>query len=581
MNAFSDPPFTGIELPRCDKKRGRIVIVDDDNLNRTLLGAQLSKDNFTVLEASNGKQAVQVCETAIPDIILMDILMPEMDGYETTRFIRKHWPDTFVPILFITSQADESALAECIHAGGDDFLCKPYTPIILKARIKALERMRDQSRQIQWLLGQRLREDELAIQTFKAIKNNVASDSIQTIMKSADQFNGDVFLTAYTPNNDLHALLGDLTGHGLSAALGALPVSDIFYVMTKKGFSAKEILEEINRKLYKLLPANMFMAAQFVTVNSNIDQLSLVNCGMPAILHVRGNPCTVINRVHSSTYPLGVTPELNVDIDIQYNALQYGDRIVLMSDGILEARNEANEMFNDQRIESAISSARHVDDILHNLEQSVHQFMGHNKLINDMSLVVIPCTTDVIPKHDVPVSDSHSFFRHTPMPHREAFNFRIRYEGRQLAKAYPQPLIIDVIKRTIDIGSHAQSLFTIISELYNNALDHGVLCLDSSLKQDPCGFGNYLSERDQRLQALKEGVVSIEITVLAKDKFYEATMEVIDSGTGFDFVTVQAFDAGESHLHGRGIALLKGLCRSLEFKGKGNHAIAVYDWQDT
>ena len=114
-----------------------ILIADDDLPNRFLLQTILDKQGFNVLQADDGLQAVEVFKRERPDLVLMDIKMPNMDGYEATRNIKAMSGETFVPVIFLTATSDSDGLAKCVESGGDDFLTKPYNHVLLKARIDA------------------------------------------------------------------------------------------------------------------------------------------------------------------------------------------------------------------------------------------------------------------------------------------------------------------------------------------------------------------------------------------------------------------------------------------------------------
>ncbi|MBM3226450.1 MAG: response regulator, partial [Candidatus Tectomicrobia bacterium] len=116
-----------------------ILIADDDRTNRIVLSAMLKKDGHTVCMADNGTEAVDLFAQQQPDMVLMDVMMPDMNGYEAARQIKAMAGERFVPVIFLTAMTDEEALAQCIVAGGDDFLTKPYKRTLLKAKITALE----------------------------------------------------------------------------------------------------------------------------------------------------------------------------------------------------------------------------------------------------------------------------------------------------------------------------------------------------------------------------------------------------------------------------------------------------------
>ena len=127
--AASSTPFT-------------VLIADDDRINRMVLHAMLQKDGHTVYVAENGQEAVTLFEQHQPDLVLMDVMMPYMDGYEATSRIKALTGERFVPVIFLTAMTDAQALVHCVECGGDDFLHKPYKHAILKAKIAALERVR-------------------------------------------------------------------------------------------------------------------------------------------------------------------------------------------------------------------------------------------------------------------------------------------------------------------------------------------------------------------------------------------------------------------------------------------------------
>jgi CheY-like chemotaxis protein len=223
---------------------GIALIVEDEVTNRMILKALLKKRGYLVIEAENGIEAIQQFQHRGPDIIFMDVMMPLMDGYEATTEIKRLAGDQFVPIIFLTAMSDEEALARCVEVGGDDFLSKPYSFTVLSAKVKAMERIRTLHRDAQMLYSRMQRDEEIAEQVFSGavIAGNVALEHIHSLLRPASVFSGDLMLTAFAPSRDLHLLLGDFTGHGLAAALGALPTSEAFRSMTAKGFAPQQIL---------------------------------------------------------------------------------------------------------------------------------------------------------------------------------------------------------------------------------------------------------------------------------------------------------------------------------------------------
>ena len=132
------------------------------------------------------------------------------------------------------------------------------------------------------------------------------------------------------------------------------------------------------------------------------------------------------------------------------------------------------------------------------------------------------------------------------------------------------------------IEEERQSLFTVLTELYVNALDHGVLGLDSALKSDPTGFAEYFQEREQRLDNLQSGQVSFYLNVEQNEGSRSMKIRIEDSGKGFDYQNQPIMMAQENtDLAGRGIMLIKNLCESLTYLEGGNVVEAIYNWKTT
>jgi CheY-like chemotaxis protein len=211
-----------------------ILIAEDSAADRLLLSTIVRRQGHEVLTATNGAEAVEVFSSQQPHLVLMDAMMPVMDGFEAARQIKVLAGENLVPIIFLTSLTESEALARCLEAGGDDFLAKPYNQVILAAKIKAMDRLR---RLQATVLQQRdliakhhdylLNEQRVAKAVFDKVAHSgcLSAPNIRYLQSPYALFNGDLLLAAYTPAGDMHVLLGDFTGHGLPAAVGAMPLA--------------------------------------------------------------------------------------------------------------------------------------------------------------------------------------------------------------------------------------------------------------------------------------------------------------------------------------------------------------------
>lgn len=561
--------------------RGKALVADDERTNRIMLGAILGQIGYEVIQATNGADAVELFKTEQPDIILMDVMMPIMDGYQAVNEIKAIPSDKFTPVIFLTGVSSEQDLAKCIEVGGDDFLTKPVSTTLLKAKIQSMERFSHLHRQVNMLYARTQQDQRLAEEIFASavVSENVALHSIHTLLKPAELFSGDVLLTAYSPSGDLNLLMGDFTGHGLAAALGAMPASEVFRAMTNKGYSVQQILSAINSKLLGLLPTGMFMATQFVTISHTLDHVYVSNCGMPEILIINGSGNQIKHRTPSLGIPLGISSDIDFNDFIEVVKITPGDRILLASDGVTEAINDRKEQFGSHRLEAAITNRRAGESAIAAISNSLDIHCGEALQADDISLAEIPCNTDLLP--DINTELPHETYNAdhvTESMVSGSVDFSLTLYGKRLCDADPIPLLINHIHEIDGLGGHRRILYTILTELYANALDHGVLGMNSSLKETQDGFTHYFTEREQRLEGLADGYIRINLSSRSSADGGEIVINVKDSGAGFDFEHYRFDTTDYSRLFGRGLQLLNELCSSLRFIEPGNQVEAVYSW---
>lgn len=563
----------------------RALVADDDASIRIVLRSLLRKMDYEVIEAEDGAEAVNLFTRQPCDIVLMDVMMPNMDGFEAAEKIKALAGDRFVPLLFLTGAGGEEDLARGTIAGGDDYIFKPPDLRMLKLKVRSMERIQELHTQVGRLYAQIDDEHRIAegVYSRAVTADNVGLDVVRAEVRPAGVFSGDMVLTAYTPGREFHALLGDFSGHGLVAALGALPASEVFRAMSAKGFSPGEILESINNKLYDMLPTGMFMATHFIAVHHNLDMLSVCNCGMPDLLVLDGETGDIKHKVRSCGLPLGVVRDRNFIPLVEHLPIQHGDRVVMASDGVSEATNLAVEQFEERRLEKALTEAHELGVApTENLLKALAEFCGEAPQRDDISILEVPCVPELLPAWRL--ADDASSTRIGPESRLDDLEgegqFSMTIGGERLRRINPVPLIMNDLQTFIELGTHRQVIYTLLTELYVNALDYGLLHLDSNLKCDPKGFSQYFRERDRRLAELNDGFIRFSVRYATDAEGGCIRLTVEDSGSGFDFASFAVTDTGENRLHGRGIRLLQELCLRVTYHEPGNQVELVYCWSD-
>lgn len=559
------------------------LVVDDSAMQCKVLSVLLKEEGYRVFTANDGARGVAMYIKYRPDLVLMDINMPIMNGYEAARKIKAlSNKNSLCPLIFITSMDTDQAFIESIDAGGDGILVRPFSPEVFKAKIKSIQRISDLYSQIKELQQEQQKDAELAEQLMAGVieSRNYALDRIGIVKKAADLFSGDIQLTALSPNGDVNVLLGDFTGHGLRSSIGAIPLAETFRAMTKKGFSLFEIIREVNQQLYNLLPPDLFLAAGFVTVSSHDESAYIFNAGLPDT-YIFNEQGEIKHRVESCHPPLGVLPDIIKDVSLSVHSVRASDRVVLISDGIVEARNEIGEMFEFERFEQAARQGVVDKNVSKSVLKSVDEFCQRMPQEDDISLIDLPCDgwhqTFVVSSRTEQAENSEA--EENVMP---AWSWDLSLTGERLAHVNPIPIAMNQIQEIEGHAEHWQNLFTVLTELFVNSLDHGVLKLSSDLKSSPEGFAEYFSEREQRLKQLKSGFVDIGLSYFPLHSGGKLLVKVKDSGLGFDYHNFskksEAQIDGPSQLCGRGIDLVSQLCDTLTYHENGTVVQATYIW---
>jgi serine phosphatase RsbU (regulator of sigma subunit) len=586
-------PELSFPLHQQCRRDGQTALLIDEAHSRKTLRPLLEAAGYRVLETADPKVALEYFTTERPNIVFIDQEIAGQDGHQAVRRMLSVRDRKFIPFICLSAQTDEKAYASCIELGGHDFLTKPVSPIMLKAKLHSFERVRQIHSDAMRLHGQMRVDQEMAETVFNGavIADNIKRDCLNTIIKPAEQFNGDVLLSAYAPSSDVHILLGDFTGHGLAAAFGALPAAEVFRAMTAKGFSPQQIVSGINQKLYSLLPTGMFFAIQFIAINHDLDYIKVINCGMPDILLLDGASGSIRQRFSSQSFPLGIAPDIEYQERFVRAKITPGDRILLVSDGVTEARNRDNAYFGKARLERALLEKRPDDPTLDSVLSALTAFCEDAPQDDDISLADIPCVPELLPRwaekgHNFrPIAPASSApIKREVVPatagaEGDPLEFSITLPGNRLNKTDPIPLLINHIQEMEGLHRHRRLLFTLLSELYVNALDHGLLNLNSEVKSSTDGFAEYFAEREKRLQHLDQGFINIAIQSHKTAQGGKIKIRVEDSGPGFDLSIIDAYLTPElNRPSGRGIQLLHSLCDSVNYEEPGNKVAVIFSW---
>jgi two-component system, HptB-dependent secretion and biofilm response regulator len=561
-----------------------ILVVDDNPDDLFLIRRDLMALGHRVACVSTADEALDHIAQAYPDVLMTDVGLPGMDGIELLQTVRTRTDGSWIPSLVFTGSLDEATQMRALEAGADAYLCKPASREMLHAKLGVILRLKA----MQWQAEVRnrelaryrsLQEEEQRLARFvmeRLINREALGDpAVSHWIASAAEFSGDLIAAARTPGNVLHVLLADGAGHGLAASLNVLPVTAPFYRMTERGFGIDAIAREINSKVRALLPVDRFIAATLVAVNFRERYVTVWNGGNPGPLLIRpdGGVRLHFNRHH---FPLGVVDDDEFDGTVDTHVVNPHDHLLLFSDGLIELEDAGEQALGVDGLGEALGGLP-AELRLPRLTEIVHCLTGGNPPRDDISIAQIALTdtpqpVPAAPAGEMPTSSTASDWR-----------LVLRLGAADLKRLDAVPLILGAIEQFEGVRPFAGRLFLVLSELFNNALDHGLLRLPSALKVGAEGMDVFLDERTRRLSRLSVGAVEFELT-LRQTPNESPVLHIgcADTGPGFDHEEqLQAAlgePTGEDMLksHGRGIPLLLRVCEDVRYSGAGNRVDVLF-----
>jgi CheY-like chemotaxis protein len=541
----------------------RALVVDDVRANRMILRALLEEEGFDVSEAANGIEAVSVFRSVRPVLVLMDVILPKLDGFAATRVIKELAGDDFATVIMVTSLVEDN-ISRGVESGADDFIMRPFKAMTLRARLAVWKRVRDLMSVVRGQRDALVAHEEAAeadrgrvLDIFKRIIGQSLPPGVDAVASPATIFNGDVVLAVTTPRGTLRVLLGDFTGHGLIAAMGALPAAETFREATRAGATLEELALALDKRLLGLLPVGMFFAVVLVDLDVARGRAAIVNLGMPPVLHLTKG---IVRSHASSGPPLGIPIGLR-DVMVSETTIGADSVFVACTDGAVEAAGSDGRAFE---IEGVIEALKGVppDEMLQALREALKAH-APGRQNDDISFAVIGAAVggrrEAAPNLNEPM----------------VWNL----DARALRDEQTLPTIMEAITSTPRARHFGSEVQTVLAELFANSLDYGVLGLSSANKRKIETFSTYMNDRAAALDRLESGFVRIEVSFdEARDRL---VLELEDSGAGFDFEgmlgSTLPSDLSTDLVvpSGRGISLVGAIVAELSYDRGGSRVRAT------
>lgn len=578
MSASPLPRKDDVKDPENDSAV-KALIIDDSKIDRLILQKLLINNGYDVCLVFDGHMALEMFEEYQPDIVFMDLYLPGTTGYGLTKKLKQLTNGYYVPVIFVTAATDDKALEQCLDSGGDDFIVKPIKERLLKAKVGSLLRIKKmhddlllEKEAILKYSNAQAKDMHDANKIIRNIREPLFYNpgNIKYSLEAQYIISGDMLCSAVGPSGNHIVMVGDNTGHGLPAAIGSLIIYDVFYSMVRKGFEIEAIIEEINHKLFRLLPSDRFFAVSLIEIEPEYEMIRVWNAGMPDVI-VTHSDGAIKKRVASLHMPLGIKNLNKDDIEPVRITINNSNRIYAYSDGITDIFNDKGELFGE---ESVLVSLRipNADDRFDHVMDNANKFRDSHTQTDDILFVEINCD-----KSAVNIDEKVDIKQDELSPMHWSLNLDLQLDA--IRHTNPVQVIHQTISRLQGLGNHREKLFLILSEMYSNAVEHGILGLDSSIKEEENGFIKYYELRQSGLEKISNVSLSINIDHHAENDKGVVSIAMEDSGDGFDYTKVVSELSTNNKKSGRGVALLADLCRKYEYSNGGRSLKVEYEWE--
>lgn len=380
----------------------RILVVDDNDDNRYTLTLYLDLEGYrNVVTANDGGEAIGRLKSELFDLVLLDVMMPKVDGYQVLSWLKDEPRLRDLPIIMISALNEMNSVVRCIELGAVDYLLKPFNPVLLKARLgSTLEKkhLRDQinthlARLESELEAARKLQVGMVPHVFPAPAAHWPID-LFAMMEPAREVGGDLYDFFTLADGRLCFLIGDVSGKGMPAALYMARTKSLVRIAAelmpgREGgqASASDIVGRVNRELAENNDDMMFVTMFLAILNPATGDIEFCNAGHNPPYRVQGDRLATVDDPHGVV--LGVRP------DAVYQtgrfSLAPGETIYLFTDGVTEAQDAGATLFSDARLEAVLQRAGGASsaDLINAVVAEVGSFVGAVEASDDITMLAL------------------------------------------------------------------------------------------------------------------------------------------------------------------------------------------------
>jgi phosphoserine phosphatase RsbU/P len=380
-----------------------LLVVDDNEDNRYTLTRRLNREGYQNLTmAANGREALDKLNTQVFDLVLLDIMMPDMNGYEVLEQVKGAPALRDIPIIMISALDEIDSVIRCIELGAEDYLNKPFNPTLLRARVGASlekKRLRDAVRRNLERLEQEL--DSARALQLAMLPNRFPACSpshpvaVHAVMQPAKEVGGDLYDCFYAGEHTFCFLVGDVSGKGASAAMFMARARSLVRITVSlwREWRADDIdpgalIEAVNRELCQNNDDRMFVTLFLGLIDTRTGLVSFINAGHPPphLLSKTGETKQIDAK---PALPLGIRHQ--ACFQTRTLAIQPGDALFVCSDGVFEALNDKGDLFSIERLSQLLREANAAEplEMVRVIKDAVDAFTGTAPRADDVTALAL------------------------------------------------------------------------------------------------------------------------------------------------------------------------------------------------
>jgi sigma-B regulation protein RsbU (phosphoserine phosphatase) len=369
----------------------RVLIVDDAKANLDILVEGLKADHKLSL-AMNGEMALQIAARTPPDLVLLDIMMPGMDGYEVCRRLREMPETADVPIMFLSSLEEVQNKTRGFEAGANDYLTKPFEMLEVKARVRSLLKAKAYSDAVKEQIASELRvarEIQMGMlpHDFSALERAYGVE-FGAVLEPAREVGGDLYGVCAAANDRLVVFLGDVSGKGIPASMFMVRAISLARLLARDIVEPELILARLNDELSVDNPSFMFVTFICAVYEPTSGKVTIANGGhcRPVLLRAGEAPAWAVKNLGTALgFDEGLTFE-RTEL-----TLRPGDALVFYTDGVSEAFNPEDECYGDDRLiaDTTLLSGQSAPSLTAELLKKVHTFANGAPQSDDIAIMTL------------------------------------------------------------------------------------------------------------------------------------------------------------------------------------------------